>query len=251
MSSRKGNAPVVIKRISAEPEAGHHGGAWKVAYADFVTAMMAFFLLMWLLNATTEQQREGLADYFNPTLIRSSSGQGGDGETEGQGRGESAETAKALNPLDALHDHIQNELNGIGAESMQMQNILRHVVTRVTDEGLVIQLGDLVDQPLFDEDSAQPSLALRQLSGVVARVISRTRNQIAIAGHVKSYPAMLSGSPMWDLSYQRADAVRLLLESRGLPLQRIQRVTGHADRHALPADPAAASNNRIEVILLK
>ena len=76
MATRGGNAPIVIKRITISEEGGHHGGAWKVAYADFVTAMLAFFLLMWLLNATTEKQRQGLADYFSPTVVRMQSGQG-------------------------------------------------------------------------------------------------------------------------------------------------------------------------------
>ena len=253
MATRGGNAPIVIKRITINEEGGHHGGAWKVAYADFVTAMMAFFLLMWLLNATTEKQRQGLADYFSPTVVRSQSGQGGEGANQGDGTGKPAEaTAEGQqDPLAALNNHIQNELEGIGAESMQMQNILRHVVTRVTDEGLVIELSDLVDEPLFTEDTAEPTPVLRQLTGIVARAISRTRNQVAIAGHVRSYPAMLAKSPVWDLSNQRADAVRELLEKTSLSPKRIQRVTGYADRRSLPANPAAPSNNRIELILLK
>ena len=253
MATRGGNGPIVIKRITVSEEGGHHGGAWKVAYADFVTAMMAFFLLMWLLNATTEKQRQGLADYFSPTVVRTQSGQGGEGTDQGDGTGKPAETTAEgqQDPLAALNTHIQNELEGIGAESMQMQNILRHVVTRVTDEGLVIELSDLVDEPLFTEDTAAPTPVLRQLTEVVARAISRTRNQVAIAGHVRSYPAMLAKSPVWDLSNHRADAVRELLEKTSLPAKRIQRVTGYADRRSQPANPAAPSNNRIELILLK
>ena len=250
MATRGGNAPIVIKRITINEEGGHHGGAWKVAYADFVTAMMAFFLLMWLLNATTEQQRQGLADYFSPTIVRTQSGQGGEGTDQGDGTGKPTDAA-AQDPLAALNNHVQNELQGIGAESMQMQNILRHVVTRVTDEGLVIELSDLVDEPLFTEDTAEPTPVLRQLTEIVARAISRTRNQVAIAGHVRSYPAVLAKSPVWDLSNQRADAVRGLLEKTSLPAKRIQRVTGYADRRSQPANPAAPSNNRIELILLK
>ncbi|MFD1795145.1 OmpA family protein [Paracoccus aurantiacus] len=253
MAARSGNTPMVIKRITVVEEGGHHGGAWKVAYADFVTAMMAFFLLMWLLNATTEKQREGLADYFNPTIVRTLSGQGGEGVDQGDGTGQPSDDASAAqeDPMTALSNHVQNELQGIGAESMQMQNILRHVVTRVTDEGLVIELGDLVGEPLFKEDTFEPTKVLDQLTGIVARVISRTRNQVAVAGHVRSYPAMLAKSPVWDLSNQRADTVRGLLEGNGLSTQRIQRVSGYADRRSQPADPAAPTNNRIEVILLK
>lgn len=242
--------PILIKKVKKVSGGGHHGGAWKVAYADFVTAMMAFFLLMWLLNATTEKQRQGLADYFSPTVVRTLSGQGGEGTSQGDGTGKPTD-ATAQDPLVALNNHIQNQLEGIGAESMQMRNILRHVVTRVTDEGLVIELSDLVDEPLFTEDTAEPTAVLRQLTEIVARAVARTRNQVAIAGHVRSYPAMLARSPVWDLSNQRADAVRELLEKTSLPAKRIQRVTGYADRRSQPANPAAPSNNRIELILLK
>ena len=253
MAARNGNAPIVIKRITVMEEAGHHGGAWKVAYADFVTAMMAFFLLMWLLNATTEKQREGLADYFNPTVIRTLSGAGGEGTSRGDASGSSAQqdSSASPDPIEVLQAHVQDELAGIGAESMEMQNILRHVVTRVTDEGLVIELGDLTDSPLFTDETADPTQALQELTRIVARVLSRTRNQVAVAGHVRSYPAVLARSPVWDLSTDRAGAVRGLLEKAGMPTKRIQRVTGYADRRSQAADPAAPSNNRIEVTLLK
>ena len=83
MAAGKGNSPIIIKRITVSGGGGHHGGAWKVAYADFVTAMMAFFLLMWLLNATTEKQRQGLADYFDPTILNSPSGAAGGIDSDG------------------------------------------------------------------------------------------------------------------------------------------------------------------------
>ena len=252
MADRGANTPIVIKRITLSEKSGHHGGAWKVAYADFVTAMMAFFLLMWLLNATTEKQREGLADYFNPTIVRTLSGTGGAGTTIGDASGSTHQ--ETLDPeaeaVDDLHARIQDELAGIGAESMQRRNILRHVVTRVTDEGLVIDLGDLADAPLFLEETDKPTATARELAAIVARVLSRTDNQLAISGHVRSYPAVLAESPIWTLSTRRADAMRTLLEGQGLSRKRVQRVTGNADRYSLPADPTAESNNRIEVILL-
>ncbi len=252
MAEGSDSAPVVIKKITIDEGGGHHGGAWKVAYADFVTAMMAFFLLMWLLNATTEKQREGLADYFNPTVVRSLSGSGGLGMDEGPGTGSPAgdHAQPSQDTLSVLRDQIQDELHGIGAESMQKRNILRHVVTRISDEGLVIELNDLVDEPLFAEDSAEPMPVLNELTAIISRVIARTRNQVAVAGHVRSYPAVLAQSPIWDLSNHRADRVRRLLEEKGLKLARVQRVTGYADRRSQAANPTAPSNNRIEVILL-
>lgn len=233
----------MIKRVSASGEAGHHGGAWKVAYADFVTAMMAFFLLMWLLNATTEEQRHGLADYFNPTIVRTPGASGEGIEQLG--------TASAEAALQQVAEEIERQLRASGGESQQLTNLLRHVVTRMTDEGLVIELGDLTDQPLFVDDTGQPQPVLSELSRIIARVIAKTRNRIAISGHVRSYPETLVTSPVWALSDARAHAVRTLLEGAGLDGQRIQRVTGYADRKGKSANPMDPANNRIEVILLR
>lgn len=233
----------MIKRVTASGEGGHHGGAWKVAYADFVTAMMAFFLLMWLLNATTEQQRQGLADYFNPTIVRTP-GASGEG-VEKQGK-EPSDT-----PLEQVAEEIERQIRATGGESRQLTNLLRHVVTRMTDEGLVIELGDLTDQPLFVDDTGQPQPVLRELTRIIARVVAKTRNQIAVAGHVRAYPETLVTSPVWALSDARAHAVRNLLEEARLDGQRIQRVTGYADRKGKTANPMDPANNRIEVILLR
>jgi len=162
------NRPIIIKRKKVF-EAGHHGGAWKVAYADFVTAMMAFFMLMWLLNATSEQQRAGLADYFAPTSSINRTSGGGDGMfggdsifaddtlvKNGQGASflhEGAQTHSETEPddaeasgeeiaqVEALKD-LEEILLGRGGESNFSEQALRHVITRQTDEGLVIELFD-------------------------------------------------------------------------------------------------------------
>ncbi|MDO5528218.1 MAG: flagellar motor protein MotB [Paracoccus sp. (in: a-proteobacteria)] len=247
MARQGSSAPIIVRRTVQSSDGGHHGGAWKVAYADFVTAMMAFFLLMWLLNATTEQQRQGLAEYFAPTIVRTSAGAGGVGTSQGETDGSPAQQ----DALEALNQHIQDQLAGIGAESMQQANLLRHVVTRVTDEGVVIEISELADSPLFRADTAQAEPALRQLAEILARVMGRTRNQVAISGHVRSYPEVLAEQPVWPLSNDRAQAVRSLLESARFAPARIQRVTGHADRAARLPNPMDISNDRIELILLK
>ena len=159
-----GNAPVIIKRKKVIQGGGHHGGAWKVAYADFVTAMMAFFMLMWLLNATTEQQRKGIADYFSPTIpinrisgggdgmfggddifsqaMQARSGNGGiEAEAEGDAASKAAEVAGLQN--------IEEVLLGQGGESALAQQALRHIVTRVTDEGLIIEVDLPPEAPSF------------------------------------------------------------------------------------------------------
>ena len=251
MAAAKGST-IIIRRSAGAPEEGHHGGAWKVAYADFVTAMMAFFLLMWLLGATTEKQRKGLADYFNSTIVETP-GAAGDGVDSGVRYGVDEEwpDSQRAAQFDQIASQIQNQLTGTGAESMQMTNLLRHVVTRMTDEGLVIELTDLTDEPLFVGDTAEPQPALAELAGIVARVLGHVRNELAVSGHVRSYPETLLASPVWSLSDARAHTVRGLLEREGMSPQRIQRVSGYADRKNRTSNPMDPVNNRIEVILLR
>ena len=255
MLAGKGSSPIIIKRIEGGGEAGHHGGAWKVAYADFVTAMMAFFLLMWLLNATTEKQRQGLADYFDPTIINTPNGgaqgiDGGEAPKTPEGQAEPRALASDAD-LKELARQLQNELTGSGAESMQRVNLLRHVVTRVTDEGLVIELGDIVDEPLFVGETDEPTPVLRELTGILALVLGRVRNQVAITGHVRGFPEMMIENPVWPLSDGRAHAVRRLLADGRLDERRVQRVMAFGDRKPRNSNAMDPSNNRVEVILLR
>ncbi|MDS9466895.1 flagellar motor protein MotB [Paracoccus sp. MBLB3053] len=263
MATKERVAPIIIKKVRGGGETGHHGGAWKVAYADFVTAMMAFFLLMWLLNATTEKQRQGLAQYFNPTIVQSTLG-GSDGAFGGEQQDSDSNSGKGIGAsrdnrggdiraqdFEELARHVQDELTGSGAESMQRVNLLRHVITRMTDEGLVIELTDLMDEPLFAENSAQPTPALHELSVILAQVLERVRNPLSIQGHVRTYPDLLIHSPVWALSDARAHAVRNLLEKARLDTRRIERVTAYADRRNRSVNPMDPSNNRIELILLR
>ncbi len=279
MAGQGNAAPVIIKRKKVVQDGGHHGGAWKVAYADFVTAMMAFFMLMWLLNATTEKQRKGIADYFNPTIPINRISGGGDGAFGGdsvfsedvftqigtgasvsrptearQARGVNREAASAeaggMGAGEVL-DAIEQVLLARGGESMTMERMLRHVVSRVTDEGLVIEIFDLEDAALFRADSAEPEPVLDEIATVLAEVIGLASNQVAVQGHVRAYPVVLLRNPVWDLSGARAQVLRQRLEAAGLPPKRISRVAAHADRAPVAADPMAARNNRMEVILLR
>jgi chemotaxis protein MotB len=275
--ARQGNAaPVVIKRKKVVGGGGHHGGAWKVAYADFVTAMMAFFLLMWLLNATTEKQRKGIADYFNPMIPINRVSGGGDGAFGGDavmseetlarnGIGASAsdpiqtmrsQAAGGPTPADlaaeeALLREVERQLSAYTGDSMVSDRLLRHVVTRLSDEGLVIELYDTEEEPLFTTDSADPRPILRELAALVADVTALATNRIAVSGHVRAYPITLRTDPRWDLSTARAQTVRGLLGQAGLDPARMQRVAGFADRRPATADPTAIRNNRVEVTLLR
>jgi chemotaxis protein MotB len=279
MATRNNAAPVIIKRKKVISGGGHHGGAWKVAYADFVTAMMAFFMLMWLLNATTEKQRKGIADYFNPTIPVNRISGGGEGAFGGESVfsedqiAQNGTGASAMHPtearqargaqgtdadrqsdgekLQAIARTIEKALLGTGGESMVSNALARHIVTRVTDEGLIVEFFDLADVPLFKPETAEPTQMMRDIAAMLARVMQLVPNDLALNGHTRAYPEMLRVNPVWDLSSARAHAVRSLLKEERLPETRIQRVTGFADRKLVATEPMAVRNNRVELIVLR
>jgi chemotaxis protein MotB len=275
--SAKGNAPIIIKRKKVISGGGHHGGAWKVAYADFVTAMMAFFLLMWLLNATTEKQRKGIADYFNPTIPINRISGGGDGAFGGEsvfteetlaqnGTGasssqaassESSTSGEATSEVQTQHSDaagysdIQELITAFSGESMAADEAMRHIITRVTDEGMVIELFDIAGEPLFEPLSSTPTDVMILLMELMGRVTAIVENGIATTSHVQSQPIVLNDISVWGLSTDRAHEVRSMLENSNIPSTRVQRVTGFADRKPLSRNPMAIRNNRIEIILLR
>ncbi|RYG91450.1 chemotaxis protein MotB [Loktanella sp. IMCC34160] len=278
MGAAGANAPIIIKRKKVIAGGGHHGGAWKVAYADFVTAMMAFFMLMWLLNATTEQQRKGIADYFSPTLPVNRISGGGDGMFGGDnilseqtlaqnGTGashlvagdeavtnQSAEaeaSAAAAAAMVAVLEEVETVLLGRGGESALPEEALRHIVTRLTDEGLVIEIFDVDGVSLFEGDTAVPSTVMTEVAVVLGRVFAMVENPVAFEGHTAARPIVVLDSPVWDLSTDRAMVVRKLIQGAGVAPSRIARVTGHADRDLASANPMSVRNNRIEVTLLR
>ncbi|WP_415922565.1 flagellar motor protein MotB [Tateyamaria sp. SN6-1] len=270
--------PIIIKRKKVSGGDGHHGGAWKVAYADFVTAMMAFFMLMWLLNATTEKQRKGIADYFSPTIPINRISGGGDGNFGGnsvfseetlpqngtgataarpteaqQARGETgrSDQGDATAAQDEVFTSMEAELVGRGGESQVMENEFRHIVTRITDEGLVIEIFALEDAPLFDPESDEPTVLLQSLARLIVQTAQTVTNGVAIGGHVEAQPIVLAEGTTWARSMDHATAMRHLLEDAGLDAGRVQRVTGHADREPSVRNPMAIQNNRLEIVLLR
>ena len=283
MSAHSNVAPIIIKRKKVIAGGGHHGGAWKVAYADFVTAMMAFFLLMWLLNATTEQQKKGVADYFSPTIAINRVSGGGDGNfggnsvfsemtlpqngtgatdlrpTEGkQARGEKgieseSEQAEAhgKGADTEAFSNIENALQGKAGESTVSKDLYRHIITRVTDEGLIVELFDTKALALFEPGTSTPTRALKDLSEIVVGVSGLVTNGVALGGHTRSQPVVLADNPVWNLSTERANSLRLLLEAQGLNSKRIQRMVGHADKSHVADNPMSVRNNRLEIIFLR
>ena len=278
MAGDKGGAPTIIKRKKVVAADGHHGGAWKVAYADFVTAMMAFFLLMWLLNATTEKQRKGIADYFSPTIAVSRVSGGGDGLLSGHSvfsenvlprvgtgatslnpteqqaaRGavrDAGGDPEAEMPEDAALAAIESALLGGGGESLLDRNDMRHVELRMTDEGLILELFDLPDEPLFEGDQ-QPTPLLQGLLRAAAQAAAQVRNPVAIEAHVQSQPVIRLDKPVWDHSAGRAAVARDILTGAGLGDDRVVRTTAHADREPAHPNPMAPRNNRIEIVFLR
>jgi chemotaxis protein MotB len=263
--SRQGNEKrPIIKRKKVIQVKGHHGGAWKVAYADFVTAMMAFFLMLWLLGATTEEQRRGLADYFAPsTAVRNISG-GGDsmfGNDDMRQRrvnprpsaepptaaGASEENSGATDAFEQILD----QLEGMGAESAAIAEALRHVIIRMTDEGVVVELFDLPGAPLFADERDAPMPVTELLVEVLTDVFGMVVNPLALEGHTRTYTVVQANDPRWSLSTARAERLRLMFEGAGFAPQRIARVAGHADRRPAHANPMAVRNNRMELILLR
>ncbi len=279
MGTQANAAPVIIKRKKVIVSGGHHGGAWKVAYADFVTAMMAFFMLMWLLNATTEKQRKGLADYFSPTIAVNRISGGGEGSFGGESvfseqvlpqvgtgatsmrpteshkaRGETGvadDSAKKDGIEDETLKKVEELLLGHGAESELDDQKLKHVITRLTDEGLVIEFFDLADSPLFDRETALPTPVLESLAGMLVEAVRIVSNTMAVEAHVRSQPIVVAKKTGWDLSLARAQAMRGLMEKTGLEPTRVARVTGHADREPSMPNPMSPLNNRVQIILLR
>lgn len=274
-------APIIIKRKKVI-EGGHHGGAWKVAYADFVTAMMAFFLLMWLLGATNEKQRKGIADYFNPTIPINKVSGGGSGafggdsifteealSENGTGAGitvqsapneavgengvdvEDASEAGAAKAAesDALAE-MAEKLSAQTGESMISDLLRRHVVTRLTDEGLIVEVFDIPGAPLFDSQD-NPTPVFKDVLVAIAEVFRLADNKIAIHGHTSAVPLVARINPVWERSATRADKTRLALVGLGLADRRMQRVSGFADRKPVAQNTLSIRNNRIEIILLR
>lgn len=269
MATDRNVAPVIIKRKKVIVAGGHHGGAWKVAYADFVTAMMAFFMLMWLLNATTEKQRKGIADYFSPTapISRLSSG------SDGMFMGDSVFAADVLprmgvgasslqnttndgspkaeeNAQEIVFKEVQDVLLGIGGESMLDDQWLRHVVTRVTDEGLVLEFFDTEGDPLFT-NGANPTALTRSIAYAVREASKLLSNEIAIEGHVAKAPIVQIEDPAWDRSADRAFVFSELLIGFEFEEDRVRRLTAYGDREPIVENLMSARNNRIELIFLR
>jgi chemotaxis protein MotB len=274
MASRAGRndpvPPIIVKKVTVVAGAGHHGGAWKVAYADFVTAMMAFFLLLWLLGSTTEEQRKGLADYFTPTLVKTKEqSAGSDGLLGGASltdpdsyphRASQTGTRSITVPRDAqggpkesvstarrMRARVAAELE----DSQRLRRLMRQVRMVQTTEGVRIDLVDDADFSMFVLGTTVLTPDAATLIGVIADAVAPEPGQLNIRGHTDALP-WRSGAQTnnWSLSAGRAEATRQALLRNGIGERRFRRIEGVADREPLiPKNPQDPRNRRISILL--
>ncbi len=284
------DAPIIIKKIKKGGGHGHHGGAWKVAYADFVTAMMAFFLLMWLLSSTTEEQRQGIADYFAPASVTdSTSGSGGIlggtalGEEGDQARGsqaiveatapqappdaieqgQSARTGAVLDNAteDALRQALMKKENDSFASAAQslrqalqempeLAELSKQIFIDQTPEGMRIQLVDQEGRSMFKENAAQPNDRARILLRAIAKIVNELPNRLTISGHTSANANGRQSDGDWPLSANRANVARQILQGAGVDGDRIYQVSGKANSEPLYPDDPTLAGNRRISIVL-
>ena len=286
-----GEAPVVIKKIKKGGGHGHHGGAWKVAYADFVTAMMAFFLLMWLINTTSPEQKRGIADYFAPASVsETTSGSGGilggtalgeDGskgsgsmaiieqmapESQNPDDGTNSDAAKQDAPeasTEALREALMKREEAAFAVAAQtlrqalqdmpeLAELSKNIIVDMTPEGLRIQLVDQEGRSMFNQGRAEPNDRAKLLLRAVAKTINQLPNRISVYGHTSMNANGGRADGDWQLSAGRADASRRVLQGAGVDADRVYQVSGKAASEPLyPDDPTLPGNRRIAIVLLR
>jgi chemotaxis protein MotB len=275
---KKGKAelppPIIVKKITMVA-AGHHGGAWKVAYADFVTAMMAFFLLLWLLGATTEKQRKGIADYFTPTLVKIKEGSAGangllggssitdvDDYPNRQGQtgtraitvprdasGGAKEGAERIKRVQSMQQRLAAKLNA----TPQLRQLARQVRMVDTAEGVRIDLVDDANFAMFRLGTTLLTPEASTLLRAIADTVGPELGGLTIRGHTDGLPYRPGqGANNWSLSAGRAEATRQAMLRNGIAETRFFRIEGVADRELLVKDkPEDPRNRRISILLLR
>ena len=277
MSEDNSQRPIIVKRVKKHA-GGHHGGAWKIAYADFVTAMMAFFLLMWLLGSTTSGDLKGISEYFQTPLKVALMGGSGSGDSsslikgggqdltrsEGQQKkGEIREEKKIVNlkaaeaelaskekaKLKELKGRIERAIEGNGA----LKQFSNQIMLDITTEGLRVQIVDENNRPMFASGSAQLQPYSRDILREIGRSLNDVPNRLSISGHTDAlaYSGGTKGYSNWELSADRSNAARRELISGGLDEARILRVVGLSSAVLFDAEnPLNPINRRISIIVM-
>ncbi len=273
--------PIIIKRIKKAAH-GHHGGAWKIAYADFVTAMMAFFLLMWLLGSTAKGDLNGIAEYFNSPLQVAMGGGSGSGDsssilqgggkdltrTAGQVKEGDIKAEKRGINLQALPEDQARELAKIEREQLEalkgkVEAVLEanprfaefknQIKLDLTQDGLRVQIVDEQNRPMFDSGGASIKDYARDILRAIGKVLNDVPNKITISGHTDAtpFPGGERGYSNWELSADRANASRRELVAGGMVESKLLRVVGLAAAVPMdPVNPTAPLNRRISLIIM-
>lgn len=256
-----------FKKISG----GHHGGAWKVAYADFVTAMMAFFLLLWLISVSDKATLKGIAQYFTPTdSISDKAGLGMTGGLdanvkEGAGAPHTAASSlifgaptkgKKLEPdksnmSDAEREHFISLMNDIKQDA-DLQNFSDNIAVDITDEGLRIQIMDSDNRPMFKPNTSELQPYMQKIITVIGKMVSTQPNYISISGHTASIKDVANDSfDYWNISSERANEVRKFMTSKLISPEQVVKIVGKADKEPFDAkDPYGVKNMRVGITLL-
>lgn len=271
--------PIIVKRIKKGGGAAH-GGAWKIAYADFVTAMMAFFLLMWLLGSTTSGDLKGIADYFNTPLKVALSGGSGSGDSSsiikgggedltrsyGQKNKSDEDQKKIINLRAAQADRaavekaekekltgLKERIEAMIEASPRLRQFKNQMLLDLTSEGLRIQIVDDRNRPMFDSASADLKPYAREILLAVGHALNGVENRISLSGHTDATP--FAGGKLdynnWDLSTDRANASRRVLIAGGMQADKVMRLVGLASAVAYDrTDPFNPVNRRISIIVM-
>lgn len=278
--------PIIVKRIK-KGGGGHHGGAWKIAYADFVTAMMAFFLLMWLLGSTAKGDLKGIADYFNTPLKVALMGGSGSGDSSsvlqgggtdltrstGQVRQGEIESKKRTINLQALQadkegkqaraeaeakeraklSELKGQIEALVEANPSLRPFKNQLLLDITSEGLRIQIVDEKNRPMFDSASAELKPYTRDILHEIGRVLNQVDNRLSLSGHTDAtqYAGGDRGFSNWELSASRANASRRELIAGGMDDKKVIRVVGLASSILFDKeDPSNPINRRISVIVM-
>lgn len=273
----EGLRPIIVKRIK-KSGGGHHGGAWKIAYADFVTAMMAFFLLMWLLGSTTKGDLNGIAEYFQTPLKVGLLGGSGSGDSSSVLQGGGKDLTKREGQVKKGSDPPQKKNYDLKAakaelervESERLKNLKekieavimadatlsqfkKQLLLDITSEGLRIQIVDEQNRPMFALAKTELQPYTKDILHVIGIALNEVPNKIGLSGHTDSTPYASGdrGYSNWELSADRANASRRELIAGGLDERKILRVVGLSDSaHLNKADPFDPANRRISIVVM-
>jgi chemotaxis protein MotB len=236
---------IVIKKKSGH--GGHHGGAWKVAYADFVTAMMALFIVLWLMSSTSKQTQEEIAGYFNDPKGLSKNKGGGEGKAQVKEIKEVKEAKDKKDDMAALKKDLMKAIEDINS----LNKLKKQIEMTITDEGLRIEMIEDEKGTFFESGSAQPTPVLTELLKVLSGQLKDLPNNISIEGHTDAHPyATRTNYGNWELSADRANAARRAIQEDGVRSNQVTQVRGFADQRLhFPDKPLDPGNRRVSLVV--